>query len=60
MSYLEFTVLIYLIISYSTSNWSKKHLSPQQIAYATADAYAPVLVFEELRRLGLAPNTSGK
>lgn len=46
--------------SISTSNWSKKHLSPQQIAYATADAYAPVLVFEELRRLGLAPNTSGK
>ena len=41
--------------SVSTSNWSKKHLSPQQIAYAAADAYAPVLVFEELRRLGLLP-----
>lgn len=48
----------------STSNWSKKHLSPQQIAYAAADAYAPVLIFEELLQLGLLPkeipNTSLK
>lgn len=41
--------------SISTSNWSKKHLSEQQIAYAAADAYAPVLIFEELLRLGLLP-----
>ena len=50
--------------SVSTSNWSKKQLNPQQIAYAAADAYAPVLVFEELLRLGLlpkdVPNTSLK
>lgn len=50
--------------SVSTSNWSKKQLNPQQIAYAAADAYAPVLVFEELLRLGLLPkdipNTSLK
>jgi len=41
--------------SISTSNWSKKYLSEQQIAYAAADAYAPVLIFEELLRLGLLP-----
>ena len=41
----------------STSNWSRKILSPQQIDYATADAYAPVLVFEELLRLDLIPQT---
>ncbi len=50
--------------SVSTSNWSRKHLLPQQVAYAAADAYAPVLVFEELLRLGLLPkdipNTSLK
>lgn len=50
--------------SISTSNWSRKQLLPQQIAYAAADAYAPVLVFEELLRLGLLPkeipNTSLK
>ncbi|MGE8541993.1 3'-5' exonuclease [Acinetobacter sp. ANC 3813] len=50
--------------SVSTSNWSKKQLSPQQIAYAAADAHAPVLIFEELLRLGLLPkdipNTSLK
>lgn len=39
----------------STSNWSKKKLTPEQIAYAAADAYAPVLIFEELLRLGIAP-----
>lgn len=48
----------------STSNWARKILTPPQIQYAAADAYAPVLVFEELRRLGLLPkhipNTSLK
>lgn len=48
----------------STSNWARKTLTPAQIQYAAADAYAPVLVFEELRRLGLLPehipNTSLK
>lgn len=48
----------------STSNWSKKVLSPEQIYYAAADAYAPVLVFEELLKLGHLPkhipNTSLK
>lgn len=39
----------------STSNWARKTLTPQQIDYAAADAYAPVLVFEELLRLGLLP-----
>ncbi|CAM4198936.1 hypothetical protein F901_00807 [Acinetobacter dispersus] len=32
----------------STSNWSVKNLSPQQINYATADAYAALLCFEQL------------
>ncbi|MDV2439574.1 3'-5' exonuclease [Acinetobacter gerneri] len=36
----------------STSNWSKSHLSPEQISYAAADAYAALLVFLELQRLG--------
>ncbi|WP_407306764.1 3'-5' exonuclease [Acinetobacter sp.] len=48
----------------STSNWARKTLTPAQIQYAAADAYAPVLVFEELRRLNLLPehipNTSLK
>jgi len=48
----------------STSNWASKKLSPAQIAYAAADAYAPVLVFEELLRRNLLPkeipNTSLK
>jgi len=39
----------------STSNWSNKNLSLQQIEYAAADAYAPVLIFEELNRLGRLP-----
>ncbi|HJF27218.1 MAG TPA: 3'-5' exonuclease domain-containing protein 2 [Acinetobacter lwoffii] len=39
----------------STSNWATKHLSPAQISYATADAYAPRLVFEELLARGLLP-----
>ncbi|WP_437341435.1 3'-5' exonuclease [Acinetobacter higginsii] len=32
----------------STSNWSVKNLSPQQINYAAADAYAARLCFEQL------------
>lgn len=48
----------------STSNWARKTLTPAQIQYAAADAYAPILVFEELHRLGLLPehipNTSLK
>lgn len=32
----------------STSNWSKKHLSAEQIFYAAADAYAALLVFKAL------------
>lgn len=39
----------------STSNWANPVLSTAQIEYAAADAYAPVLVFEELLRLGLLP-----
>lgn len=41
----------------STSNWARKILTPHQIEYAAADAYAPVLVFEELLRLGLLSKT---
>ena len=41
----------------STSNWARKILTPHQIEYAAADAYAPVLIFEELLRLGLLPKT---
>ncbi|MGE8538251.1 MAG: 3'-5' exonuclease, partial [Acinetobacter sp.] len=37
----------------STSNWASKNLTPAQIDYAAADAYAPVLVFEELLRRNL-------
>jgi 3'-5' exonuclease len=48
----------------STSNWARKILTPHQIQYAAADAYAPVLVFEKLLHLGLLPkhipNTSLK
>ena len=32
-----------------TSNWARKPLTSQQINYAAADAYAALLVFEELR-----------
>ncbi|WP_086202451.1 3'-5' exonuclease [Acinetobacter silvestris] len=46
--------------SISTSNWARKTLTPQQIDYAAADAFAAVLVFEELQRLGLTPNISRK
>ena len=48
----------------STSNWASKNLSAAQIDYAAAEAYAPVLVFEELLRRNLLPkeipNTSLK
>ena len=43
--------------SVSTSNWARKNLTIPQIEYAAADAYAPVLIFEELLRLGLLPKT---
>ena len=39
--------------SISTSNWARKVLTEPQIEYAAADAYAAVLIFEELLRLGL-------
>lgn len=39
----------------STSNWARKILTPHQIQYAAADAYAPVLIFEKLLALGLLP-----
>ncbi len=42
--------------SISTSNWARKTLTIPQIEYAAADAYAPVLIFEELLRLGLIPH----
>lgn len=42
--------------SVSTSNWARKILTIPQIEYAAADAYAPVLIFEELLRLGLIPH----
>ena len=32
----------------STSNWSVKQLSPQQINYAAADAYAALLICQQL------------
>ncbi|MHC0017620.1 3'-5' exonuclease [Acinetobacter pittii] len=38
-----------------TSNWARKPLTPQQINYAAADAYAALLVFEELRNQKLLP-----
>ena len=41
----------------STSNWARKILTPHQIEYAAADAYAPVLIIEELLRLDLLPKT---
>ena len=41
--------------SISTSNWARKNLTQQQIEYAAADAYAPILIFKELLRLGLLP-----
>lgn len=37
----------------STSNWSKQHLTDEQISYAAADAYAPVLIFQKLAQLQL-------
>ena len=44
----------------STSNWARRVLTSPQIQYAAADAYAPVLVFEELRRLGFISHTTSK
>lgn len=41
----------------STSNWARKILTEQQIAYAAADAYAPVLIYQELQRLGIGLNS---
>lgn len=38
-----------------TSNWARKPLTSQQINYATADAYAALLVFEALRKQNLLP-----
>lgn len=38
-----------------TSNWAQKPLNSQQISYAAADAYAALLVFEELRKQELLP-----
>ncbi|WP_436462602.1 3'-5' exonuclease [Acinetobacter seifertii] len=38
-----------------TSNWAQKPLTPQQINYASADAYAALLVFLELRKQNLLP-----
>lgn len=38
-----------------TSNWARKPLSSQQISYAAADAYAALLVFQELRKQKLLP-----
>lgn len=46
--------------SISTSNWARRTLTQQQIEYATADAYAPVLIFKELLRLGLLPEYQSK
>ena len=37
----------------STSNWSVKQLSPAQIAYAAADAYGCVVIYQKLLQLGL-------
>ncbi|MEG0482688.1 MAG: 3'-5' exonuclease [Acinetobacter sp.] len=46
--------------SISTSNWARRSLTQQQIEYAAADAYAPVLIFKELLRLGLLPEYQAK
>lgn len=43
--------------SVSTSNWARKTLTKPQIEYAAADAYAAVLIFEELLRLDLLPKS---
>ena len=42
----------------STSNWSNKKLNRAQIDYAAADAYACVLIFEELVRLDILSKDS--
>ena len=38
-----------------TSNWAQKPLTPQQISYAAADAYAALVVFLELHKQNLLP-----
>lgn len=40
----------------STSNWAAKILTRQQVQYAAADAYAPILVFKALSDLGFIPS----
>ncbi|ANF80832.1 exonuclease [Acinetobacter sp. NCu2D-2] len=42
----------------STSNWSNSRLTQAQIEYAAADAYACVVIFQELVRLGILSNNS--
>lgn len=37
----------------STSNWAKKNLTQEQIQYAAADAYAPVIIFKRFFELEL-------
>lgn len=44
----------------STSNWARKNLTQAQMQYAAADAYAPVLIFDELRHLDLLPESVAK
>lgn len=39
----------------STSNWSKKKLSIEQIHYAAADAYAAIIIFQHLSELKRLP-----
>ncbi len=39
----------------STSNWSGKQLSHQQINYAAADAYAALLIYQYLYHQQLLP-----
>ena len=39
----------------STSNWSKKKLSSEQIHYAAADAYAAIVIFHHLSELKRLP-----
>ncbi len=41
----------------TTSDWSKLHLSPNQLAYAANDAYAALMVWEALGRPSLGKRT---
>ena len=45
---LTFSNIILSKAKISTSNWSGKQLSPQQINYAAADAYAALLIYQHL------------